>query len=137
MGINPDFRDLFSELNAADARFLVVGAHAVIYYAVPRYTKDIDIWIESSPENARRVWDALVRFGAPVDSLQPDGGVALLSSGAMFLGLECTGDGSNFFGPSDEMLAGSNPVDCETSDVVVARLDSFNTRPTPHVSIPE
>ena len=69
MGINPDFRDLFSELNAADARFLVVGAHAVIYYAVPRYTKDIDIWIEPSAENARRVWDALVRFGAPVDSL--------------------------------------------------------------------
>ncbi len=38
MGVNPDFRDLFSELCAAEVRFIVIGAHAVIYYATPRYT---------------------------------------------------------------------------------------------------
>lgn len=54
MSINPDFKDLFSELSALEARFLVIGAHAVIYYATPRYTKDLDIWIDSSPQNARR-----------------------------------------------------------------------------------
>lgn len=69
MGINRDFRDLFSELNAAEARFLIIGAHAVIFYAVPRYTKDVDLWIEPSLDNARRVWAALGSFGAPMDDL--------------------------------------------------------------------
>ena len=68
MGVNPDFNDLFSELCAADARFIVVGAHAVIFHTTPRYTKDIDVWVEPTPENARRVHAALVRFGAPMAS---------------------------------------------------------------------
>ena len=54
MAINRDFRDLLSALSAAEARFLVVGAHAVIYCTVPRYTKDLDIWIDPTPENASR-----------------------------------------------------------------------------------
>ncbi len=70
MGINRDFRDLFSELCAVDARFLVIGAHAVMFHAVPRYTKDLDVWIEPSPANARRVHAALARFGAPMESLE-------------------------------------------------------------------
>jgi hypothetical protein len=54
-----DFRDLLAELLRADARFLVVGAHALSVHGVPRATVDLDIWIEPSPENARRVWAAL------------------------------------------------------------------------------
>ncbi len=69
MGINRDFRDLFSELRAADARFLVIGAHAVMFHAVPRYTKDLDVWTEPSPANAERVHAALAQFGAPMESL--------------------------------------------------------------------
>ena len=69
MPVNPDFRDLFSELNGADVRFLVIGAHAVIYYAAPRYTKDLDVWTEPTPDNARRTHQALARFGAPMESL--------------------------------------------------------------------
>lgn len=41
MPVNPDFRDLFFELNAAEKKFLVVGVHAVTFHSVPRYTKDI------------------------------------------------------------------------------------------------
>jgi hypothetical protein len=70
MAVNPDFRDLFSELNTAEARFLVVGAHAVSYYSVPRYTKDLDILIGCDPVNAQRVMAALGRFGAPLDRLE-------------------------------------------------------------------
>lgn len=69
MGVNPDFKDLFSELCATEARFIVVGGHAVIFHATPRYTKDIDIWVGPSPENARRVYDALGNFGAPMETL--------------------------------------------------------------------
>ena len=72
MGSNPDFRDLFCELNAADARYLIVGAYAVIYHTEPRYTKDIDIWVEPTVGNAARVHAALSRFGAPVDTLSVD-----------------------------------------------------------------
>ncbi len=69
MAINRDFRDLFRELCAAEARFLVVGAHAVIFHATPRYTKDLDVWTEPSADNAPRVYLALARFGAPMESL--------------------------------------------------------------------
>lgn len=72
MDLNPDFRDLFAELNAAGAKYLVIGGYAVIYYAEPRYTKDIDLLIESSPENAEKVWIALAAFGAPMRTLSRD-----------------------------------------------------------------
>jgi Nucleotidyl transferase of unknown function (DUF2204) len=70
MATNRDFSDLLSELSAAEARFLVVGAHAVVYHSVPRYTKDLDLWIEPSLENARHVFAALQRFGAPLRDLK-------------------------------------------------------------------
>jgi uncharacterized nucleotidyltransferase DUF6036 len=69
MPVNPDFRDLFAALRDADARHLVVGSLAVTYHASPRYSKDIDLWVDPAPENARRVWAALERFGAPLDQL--------------------------------------------------------------------
>ena len=67
-----DLIDLFSELSAAEARFLVVGAHAVIHYTQPRYTKDLDVWVEPTPDNAGRVLRALVKFGAPVGQLSAE-----------------------------------------------------------------
>jgi hypothetical protein len=67
--VNDDFRDLLAALIEARARFLVVGAHAMAVHGVPRATGDLDVWVEATPENARRVLDALVVFGAPVRSL--------------------------------------------------------------------
>lgn len=64
--VNPDFRDLFAALNEAQANYLVVGAHAVAFYAEPRFTKDLDVWVEASPTNAPRVFRALQDFGAPL-----------------------------------------------------------------------
>ena len=69
MAINPDFRDLFVALNAASCRYLLVGGYALALYAVPRFTKDLDVWVEASPENAPRILAALEQFGAPVASL--------------------------------------------------------------------
>jgi hypothetical protein len=45
MATNPDFRDLLSALSDEHAEYLLVGAHAVMLYTAPRYTKDLDIWI--------------------------------------------------------------------------------------------
>jgi hypothetical protein len=71
MNGNHDYRDLLQCLNEAGARYLIVGAYAVIYHTEPRYTKDMDIWTDPSPENAAKVWNALVRFGAPLADLTP------------------------------------------------------------------
>ena len=58
-----DYEEWFACLNAAEARYLVVGAYAVGFHAEPRFTRDLDIWIEPSPENAQRVVAALQSFG--------------------------------------------------------------------------
>jgi len=81
MPTNPDFKDLLSALNAAGAEFLVVGAHAVMVYTSPRYTKDLDIWVRPSKDNARRVRGALIAFGAPVADLTEED---LASEGTTF-----------------------------------------------------
>lgn len=65
-----DFRDVLVELLGTSARFLIVGAHALGVHGVPRATVDLDVWIDRSPENARRVWAALAAFGAPLESLR-------------------------------------------------------------------
>lgn len=69
MDLNPDFSDLLSALSDAEARFLVVGAYATILYTTPRYTKDLDLWVDATPENAERVYRALQTFGAPLADL--------------------------------------------------------------------
>jgi hypothetical protein len=66
MSANPDYKDLFSIFNAEKVEYLIVGAHAVIFYAEPRYTKDVDIWINPTNENAQKIWRALEKFGAPL-----------------------------------------------------------------------
>jgi hypothetical protein len=64
--MSPDFLDLLRAFSDAEARFLVVGAYAVGVHGHPRATKDLDVWIEASDENAPRVMRALVAFGAPL-----------------------------------------------------------------------
>lgn len=64
-----DYRDALAELLRADARFVVVGAYALGFHGVPRATVDLDILVEPTPENARRVWRALAAFGAPLTAL--------------------------------------------------------------------
>jgi hypothetical protein len=69
MRVNPDFRELFAELNAAQAEYLVVGAHALAAHGHVRATKDLDVWIRCNTENAARVHAALGAFGAPLARL--------------------------------------------------------------------
>jgi hypothetical protein len=68
--MNEDFLDILRCLIEAGARFVVVGAHALAVHGVPRATGDLDIWIDRAPANAERVWEALVRFGAPVVAME-------------------------------------------------------------------
>jgi hypothetical protein len=67
--MSSDFADLIAEFSARDVEFLVVGAHAVAAHGHVRATKDLDLWIRPSPENARKVMEALVAFGAALFDL--------------------------------------------------------------------
>lgn len=67
--LNPDYRDMLCMLNEEGADYLIVGAHALAVHGYPRATGDIDLWIGCSEANARRVWQALRRFGAPLQDL--------------------------------------------------------------------
>ncbi|OPZ63903.1 MAG: hypothetical protein BWY83_03305 [bacterium ADurb.Bin478] len=72
MALNPDFYDLLKLLNDGKVEYLVVGGYAVMYYSEPRFTKDLDIWINPVPENARAVWRALAEYGAPLEKVSLD-----------------------------------------------------------------
>ena len=69
MSLNPDFRDLFAAFRESGAEFLIVGGYALAVHGHPRFTKDLDVWVRASRENARKVWAALESFGAPRGSL--------------------------------------------------------------------
>jgi hypothetical protein len=49
--------------------YLIIGGYAVAFHAEPRFTKDLDILVRASQENARRVFQALRAFGAPLSGL--------------------------------------------------------------------
>jgi hypothetical protein len=68
MAENPHFRELLQLLNDFEVRYLIVGGYAIMKYTEPRYTKDLDIWVENSAENASRVFAALEQFGAPLEA---------------------------------------------------------------------
>lgn len=72
--MNEDFLDFLRALLGKRARFLIVGAHALAVHGVPRATGDLDVWIDTSPDNAAKVWLALLTFGAPVEGLGVDQG---------------------------------------------------------------
>jgi len=69
MKVNSDFRDLLRALNEAGVRYLIVGGYAVMTHTEPRFTKDLDIWIEPAAANADRLISALAVFGAPLSGV--------------------------------------------------------------------
>lgn len=70
--MNSDFEDLLSLLGKHRVRYLVVGGYAVIHYCEPRYTKDIDVFVEATEQNARRLRRALEEFAGPLPQLSDE-----------------------------------------------------------------
>jgi hypothetical protein len=62
----PDFKDFLRSLGESGVEYLLVGGYAVGYHGYVRATADLDVWVARSPENARRVVEALTRFGMNV-----------------------------------------------------------------------
>jgi len=63
MRIEKDYEELLQLLNKHQVKYCIVGAYAIAFYGKPRYTKDIDILIEPSVENGKRIVQALNDFG--------------------------------------------------------------------------
>jgi hypothetical protein len=61
--MNQDFKEFFRSLNARGVEFLVIGGVAYNFYAPPRATKDIDVWIRPTIENVTKFLTALAEFG--------------------------------------------------------------------------
>lgn len=63
---NEDFRDFIHELNSAEVRYVLVGGFSVILHGHSRTTGDMDIWVERTSENYRKLKIAFAKFGMPV-----------------------------------------------------------------------
>jgi len=70
--LSKDFKEFIELLNGHNVRYLVVGGYAVAFHGYPRYTKDLDVWIELSPENADKLIKALEEFGFGSLGLNPE-----------------------------------------------------------------
>jgi predicted nucleotidyltransferase len=64
--MNSDFRELLQSFARHKVKYLIVGDYAVIHYSQPRYTKDLDLWLEPSAENASKVARSFADFGIPL-----------------------------------------------------------------------
>jgi hypothetical protein len=65
--LHPDFKDFLRLLTSYKVRYLLVGGYAVGYHGYPRSTGDMDIWIELSESNAKKITSAFHDFGVPAE----------------------------------------------------------------------
>lgn len=125
--LNRDFREFIQSLNDNHVRYLVVGGYAVALHGHPRYTKDIDIWIELSSENAANLLKALEQFGfgslglQEADFLAP-GQVIQLGQPPNRIDLLCSVSGVDFAACHDSR------VTVEIEGVPVSFIDLENLR---------
>lgn len=61
--VEKDYEEFLRLLKKHDVRYCIVGAYAVAYHAIARYTKDLDIFVEPQQDNARRLLRAIEEFG--------------------------------------------------------------------------
>lgn len=62
----PDFEDMLALLAEHRVRYLIIGGLAFVFHAKPRYTKDMDLWVEGTDRNIERANLALADFGSPM-----------------------------------------------------------------------
>lgn len=63
MEVQPDFKDLLELFNAHQVEYMIVGGYALAFHGAPRYTGDVDIFVNPASENAQRILTALDEFG--------------------------------------------------------------------------
>jgi len=78
MRVEKDFEELLKLFNKHKIKYCIIGAFALAFHAQPRYTKDMDIIVEPTVENGKKIVTALAEFGfeslklSPEEFCQPD-----------------------------------------------------------------
>jgi hypothetical protein len=124
--LNEDFREFVESLNSNNVKYLIVGGYAVAFHGHPRYTKDLDIWLKLSDENASNVMQALADFGfgdvdVTADDLGRKGMVVQLGYPPNRIDLINSPDGVEF----DECYSSRVEIDVEGVTVPVIDLDNL------------
>ena len=63
MKVEKDYEEFLELLNAHEVKYCVVGAFALAFHARPRYTKDLDVFIEPASDNAGKIIRVIKEFG--------------------------------------------------------------------------
>ncbi len=61
--LSQDFKEFVELLNNHNVDYLIVGGYAVGIHGHPRYTGDLDIWLNPTPINAEKVLNCVNKFG--------------------------------------------------------------------------
>jgi predicted nucleotidyltransferase len=68
--LNPDYKEMLLLLKKYDVDFVLIGAYALAFHGIPRSTGDIDFFVKCSVENSKKIFLALIEFGAPVKDIE-------------------------------------------------------------------
>ena len=71
MKLHDHFKEFLRLFNEHHVEYLLIGGYAVGIHGYPRATKDLDLWIRATPENARKVSSAMREFGFPQEMVPP------------------------------------------------------------------
>jgi predicted nucleotidyltransferase len=63
MTLAQDFEDFIKLLNKHQVDYMVVGGYALAFHGKPRHTGDLDIWINTTEDNAEKLVHAIKEFG--------------------------------------------------------------------------
>lgn len=63
MEAQKDFKELLELFNGHNVEYMIVGAYALAFHGVPRFTGDMDIFVRPSIGNAQNILSALKNFG--------------------------------------------------------------------------
>jgi predicted nucleotidyltransferase len=69
---NQDFRDFITSLNDNGVKYILIGGYSVILHGYSRTTGDMDIWVERTAENYKKIAAAFLEFGMPVFDMTED-----------------------------------------------------------------
>ncbi|NLV67810.1 MAG: hypothetical protein GXY14_09065 [Spirochaetes bacterium] len=67
-----DFSDFIMQLNRNNAEFVIIGGVALAFYGFPRYTGDLDIWIQPTLDNVKKVFKTIEDFFNSTLSVLPE-----------------------------------------------------------------
>jgi hypothetical protein len=72
LDLAPDFDEFIGSLIAHEVEFLIIGAYALAFHGSPRFTGDLDVFVQPTVANGRRLLAAVTAFGFPTIGLRPE-----------------------------------------------------------------